>query len=106
MLLTNLVNVIRRETDGIIKCKTGEYDSNRSLRHHYKTNKNETVGALNSYLPDLIDAETSSERMHIIKHIFRFIIQNKVINKKGIGESNPRNIPRNVKNHMNVKTTH
>ena len=106
MLLTNLVNVIRRETDGIIKCKTGEYDSNRSLKHHYKTNKNETVGALNRYLPDLIDAETSSERMHIIKHIFRFIIQNKVINKKGIGESNPRNIPRNVKNHMNVKTTH
>lgn len=106
MLLTNLVNVIRSETDGIIKCKTGEYDSNRSLKHHYKTNKNETAGALNRYLPDLIDAETSSERMHIIKHIFRFIIQNKVINKKGIGESNPRNIPRNVKNHMNVKTTH
>ncbi len=106
MLITNLVNVVRRETDGIIKCATGEYDDCRTSRFRYKTNKNETVGALSRYFPDYMDAETESEKQSIIKHIFKFLIVHKVIDKKGAGESFPRKEPRKVKHHMNVKTTH
>ena len=106
MLITNLVNVIRRETDGIIKCNTGEYDGCRTSRFHYKTNKNETVGALSRHFQDYMDAESESEKQSIIKHIFKFLIVHKVIDKKGCGESFPRNVPRKVKHHMNVKTTH
>ena len=106
ILVTNLVNVITRETDGIIKCNTGEYDASRTSRFHYKTNKNETVGVLSRYFPDYMDADTESEKQGIIKHIFKFLIIHKVIDKKGTGESSPRNEPRKARHHMNVKTTH
>ena len=66
MLITNLVNVVRRETYGIIKCANGEYDDCNTSRFRYKTNKNETVGTLSRYFPDYMDAETESEKQSII----------------------------------------
>lgn len=103
MLLTNLANVIKRETDGIIKYSHPE---SAGLKHSYKTNMNELMGALSRHLPNYIDAETPSERQSIIRHIFNFLVHKPVVDKKDIGESAPRTEPRHVKHHYNCKFTH
>lgn len=103
MLLTNLANVIKQETDGIIK---HEHSTKPWLKHEYKTNMNELAGGLSRHLPDLLDADTPYEKHCIIKNIFNFMIHHPVIDKKGTGESNPRKLARNVDWHYNVKLTH
>ena len=67
---------------------------------------NELVGALSRNLPDYMDADSTRERFDVIKHIFKFLLSHKVVDRKGSGESNPRTQPRNVKNHYNVRYTH
>ena len=105
MVLTNLANVIKTETDGIIKYESGEYDE-ENVKHKYKTNMNELVGALSRHFPDYMDADTNTEKFELLKHIFAFVIRNRVCDKKGCGESNPRQEPRKAKWHYNVKYTH
>ena len=104
MLLANIANAIKLETDGIIRHETQQ--SGKSLKHKYKTNMNELVGALSRNLPDYMDADSTRERFDVIKHIFKFLLSHKVVDRKGSGESNPRTQPRNVKNHYNVRYTH
>jgi len=103
MLLTNLANVIKRETDGIIKDK---HAHNKESKLDYKTNMNELAGALSRHFPEYMDVDTTTQKLEIIKHIFTFAINNPVRDKKGCGESNPRQEPRNAKWHYNVKYTH
>lgn len=67
---------------------------------------NELIGELSRHLPEYMDADTSAEKHAIIKHIFDFLVRNPVIDKKGSGESHPRQEPRHVKNHYNVRYTH
>ena len=104
MLLANIANAIKLETDGIIRHETRQ--SGKSLKHKYKTNMNELVGALSRNLPDYMDTDSTRERFDVIKHIFKFLLSHKVVDRKGSGESNPRTQPRNVKNHYNVRYTH
>lgn len=103
MLLANLAGAIKQQTDGIIKHNS---DATPNLKHKYKTNMNEVIGILSRYFPDYMDACSNSEKRGILHHIFGFLIRHKVRDKKGIGESNPRNEPRAVKHHINVKYTH
>ena len=104
MLLTNIANVVKIETDAIIEHETKHTGSPK--KHNYKTNMNELVGALSRHLPAYMDAETMHERLDVIKHIMRFLVCHRVVDKKGGGESNPRLEPRKVKNHYNVRYTH
>ena len=104
LLLTNIANVIKLETDGIIQQEIELSD--KDLKHNYKTNMNELAGALSRYLPEYMDADSPKERFAVIKHIFDFLIKHRVVDRKGSGESNPRNVPRNVKNHYNIRYTH
>ena len=103
MLLTNLANVVGREANGLIQY---DHPKEKGLKHSYKANMNELVGALSRHLPEYMDAETHTEKFCIIRHIIGFLIRRPVVDKKGTGESNPRQKPRNVKNHYNVKRTH
>ena len=103
MLLTNLANVIGRETNGLIQYN---HPKDSGLKHSYKTNMNELMGALSRHLPEYMDAETHAEKYSIIRHIIGFLIRRPVVDKKGTGESHPRKKARNVKNHYNVKRTH
>ena len=104
MLLANIANVVKLETDGIIRHEAQQSD--KSLKHKYKTNMNELIGVLSRNLPDYMDADSTRERFDVIKHIFKFLLSHKVVDRKGSGESNPRTQPRNVKNHYNVRYTH
>lgn len=104
MLLTNLANVVKTETDPIINHEKEQ--NGKAKNHKYKTNMNELIGALSRHLPYYLDAETTQDGLKIIKHIFEFLIKNPVVDKKGCGESNPRKEPRKVKNHYNVRNTH
>lgn len=70
------------------------------------TNMNELVGCLGRRLPEYMDSETLSKKFAVIRDIFSFAISHRVQDKKGCGESNPRNIPRKVKQHYNNKATH
>lgn len=103
MLLTNLANVIKGEADGLIKYS---HHNGEELRHSYKTNMNELMGALSRHLPEYMDADTSPEKQAIIRHVINFLIHKPVVDKKGTCESNPRKEARHVKNHYNVKNTH
>ena len=103
MLLTNLANVIKGEADGLIKYSHPE---EARLKHSYKTNMNELMGALSRHFPEYMDADTPSEKQAIIGHIINFLFHKPVVDKKGSGESHPRNEARHVKNHYNVKYTH
>lgn len=105
MLLTNISNVIKRETDGIIKYQTQE-ETEGSLLYSYKTNMNELAGCLSRDLPYIMDAESRSERMDIIKHMFELLIRTRVRDIKGSGISNPRCTPRNAKWYHNQKFNH
>ena len=103
MLLTNLANVIKGEADGLIKYNHPE---EAGLKHSYKANMNELMGALSRHFPEYMDADTSGEKQAIIRHILNFLLHKPVVDKKGSGESHPRNEARHVKNHYNVRTTH
>ena len=103
MLLTNLANIIKREADGIIKYN---HPKNAGRKHSYKTNMNELIGELSRHFPEYMDADTSAEKHAVIKHIFDFLARHPVIDKKGSGEAHPRQEPRHVKNHYNVRYTH
>lgn len=103
MLLTNLANVIKGEADGLIKYG---HPKEAGLKHSYKTNMNELMGALSRHLPEYMDADTSDEKQAIIRHVINFLFHKPVVDKKGSGESYPRNEPRHVKNHYNVRFTH
>ena len=103
MLLTNLANVIKREADGVIKYSHPE---GAGLKHSYKANMNELAGELSRHLPEYMDADKTAEKQAIIRHIFDFLVHKPVVDKKGSGESHPRQEARKVKNHYNVRYTH
>ena len=102
ILLANLTLAIKRETDGIIDHTINQ----KNNKHRYMTNMNELVGCLSRHLPEYMDSETLTEKFTVIRDIFRFAISHRVRDKKGCGESNPRDIPRKVKHHYNNKATH
>ena len=102
ILLANLTLAIKRETDGIIDHTINQ----KNNKHRYMTNMNELVGCLSRHLPEYMDSETLTEKFTVIRGIFRFAISHRVRDKKGCGESNPRDIPRKVKHHYNNKATH
>lgn len=102
MLLANLALAIKKETDGIIEDTINQ----KGNKNRYMTNMNELVGHLSRHLPEYMDADTLTEKFSIIRDIFSFAISHRVQDKKGSGESNPRNIPRKVKHHYNNKATH
>lgn len=102
ILLANLTLAIKRETDGIIDHTINQ----KNNKHRYMTNMNELVGCLSRHLPEYMDSETLTEKFTVIQGIFRFAISHRVRDKKGCGESNPRDIPRKVKHHYNNKATH
>lgn len=108
MLLANLAHVIKKETDGII-----QYEQplrKEVLKHSYQTNMNELVGGISRrfglYMDAYLEDASPFEKAQIIEDLCRFAIHHRVINKKGTGESSPRDKPRNVKWHANVKLTH
>lgn len=102
LILANLSFAIKRETDGIIKYESMQ----KKNKHEYQTNMNELIGHLSRYFDRYIDADTLSEKRAVIKEIITFAVSHKVIDKKANGESYPRNEPRKVKHHYNVKNTH
>lgn len=108
MLLANLTRVIKKETDGIIKFDQDK--SSYSNKHKYQINSNELIGAVSKRFPLYMDAymedSPQREKHAIIRDIFDFAIHHRVIDKKGTGESAPRQEPRKVKWHYNVKLTH
>lgn len=102
MVLTNLAQAIKRETDGIIDTSV----NTRSNTHKYQTNMNELTGYLSRHISEYMDAETMSEKFAVIHAVFQFAISHRVWDKKGCGESAPRSDPRKVKHHYNSKRTH
>lgn len=102
ILLANLTHTIKKETDGIIDRTINR----KNNKHLYMTNMNELVGCLSRRLPEYMDSETPTEKLTVIRDIFSFAISHRVRDKKGWGESNPRNIPRKVQHHYNNKATH
>ena len=103
MLITNLANAIKRSTDGIIRYN---HPDGAGLKHAYKSNMNELIGVLSRDFPEYMDADTVSEKRSIIKHIFDFVVSHPVVDKKGSGESNPREQSRSTKYCYNFKFTH
>lgn len=102
MLLTNLSQAIKRETDGTIDILI----NSGSNKHKYQTNMNELTGYLSRHISEYMDAETLSEKFAVIRAIFDFAISHRVWDKKGCNESAPRKEPRKVKHHYNNKQTH
>lgn len=102
ILLANLTLAIKKETDGIIDSTINQ----KNNKHRYMTNMNELVGCLSRRLPEYMESDTLTEKFAVIQDIFTFAISHRVRDKKGCGESNPRNIPRKVKHHYNNKATH
>ena len=108
ILLANLTTIIGNEADGIIdyEVNTGEN------KHNYKSNTNEGVGTVCEHIDEYIevyynsDEDTSSKEYEVVRYILGKFINKRVVDKKGLGESNPRRIPRAVKNHYNRRTTH
>ena len=102
MLLANLTQAIKRETDGIIDISINSGNN----KHNYQTNMNELTGYLSRHFSEYMDAETISEKHEILRAVFAFAISHRVWNKKGCEESAPRKEPRKVKHHYNNKMTH
>lgn len=102
MLLANIAQAIKSETDGIIDA---EYNHGGN-KHSYQTNINELMGYLSRHMDEYMDAETRSEKIQIIRAVYDFAIHHRVIDKKGSGETHPRQEPRKVKHHYNNKRTH
>lgn len=103
MLVANLMAIVEKEATGIIK---GGEATKPPMKHSYKSNTNEIVGCISRHLPEYLDSDTHYEDLAIVRHIIMFAIQNRVVDKKGSGESYPRNKPRAVKNHYNRRLTH
>ena len=103
MLMANIAAIAQKEADGILK---GGEPPVQTTKHRYKINLNEMIGCICDYFPDCLDVDSPEEQYGIIHFILRFSMNNKIVDKKGIGESNPRDIPRAVKWHYNVKLTH
>lgn len=103
MLLANLTQAIKHETDGIIETTINSNDN----KHKYQTNMNELTGYLSRHFSEYMDAETVSKKHEILRAIFAFAISHRVWNKKGVVEEyTPRKKPRQVKHHYNNKMTH
>ena len=110
MLMANLSLAIKKETDGILKYAQTEASPNMN-KHLYQTNINELIGSISRrfsiYMDAYLENDTDSPALHtVIRDIFIFALRHRVIDKKGLGESNPRREPRKVKNHYNRKRTH
>lgn len=110
MLMANLSLAIKKETDGILKYAQTEASPNIN-KHLYQTNINELIGSISRrfsiYMDAYLENDTDSPALHtVIRDIFIFALRHRVIDKKGLGESNPRREPRKVKNHYNRKRTH
>lgn len=102
MLLANLLQAIKRETDGLIDISI----NSESNKHKYQTNMNELAGYLSRHISEYMDAETLPEKFAVIHAVFDFAISHRVWDKKGCDESVPRKEPRKVKHHYNNKQTH
>ena len=102
MLLANIAQAIKSETDGIIDAE----HNHGGNKHSYQTNINELMGYLSRHIDEYMDAETRSEKAQIIRAVYDFAIHHRVIDKKGSGETQPRQGPRKVKHHYNNKRTH
>ena len=102
MLMANIAGIARKEADGRIK---GDPDT-PITKHNYKANMNELIGCISRHFPDYLDADSTEEQYSIIRYILDFAMKHKVVDKKGIGESNPRPIPRAAKYCYNKKKTH
>ena len=103
MLLFNLASIVQQEADGIIRGGDPEITTNK---HKYKINLNELIGCISRHMPEYLDSDSESEKHDIIRYILAFAMRNKVVNRKGSGDSNPRGTPRSVKHHYNRKQTH
>lgn len=103
MLLANLAQAIKRETDGIIDVSINDSQNNK---HDYQTNMNELTGYLSRHISEYMDADTMAEKFAVIHAVFDFAISHRVWDKKGCEESAPRTTPRKTKYHYNNKTTH
>lgn len=103
MLMANITSAIEREATGIIK---GDEATKPPMKHTYKADTNEIVGCVSRHLPEYLDSETHYEALAIVRHILMFAVHNKVVDKKGSGESNPREEPRAVKYSYNRRLTH
>jgi len=64
------------------------------------------MGYLSRHIDEYMDAETRSKKIQIIRAVYDFAIHHRVIDKKGSGETHPRQEPRKVKHHYNNKRTH
>ena len=102
MLLANLTQAIKRETDGIIDVSI----NSKNNKHNYQTNMNELTGCLSRHISEYMDADTMEEKFTVIHAVFDFAISHRVWNKKGCEESAPRTNPRKAKHHYNNKMTH
>ena len=76
----------------------------------YKKSKyqcdNTLVGCISRHFQEYMEADTGAEKRAVIKYIIDFAISTRVCDKKGSGESHPRENPRQVKHHYNNKATH
>ena len=104
VLFDNIVHIIKRDTDEIIKQEQDK--SPKVNKHQYQTNMNELVGCLSRYICGYLETHDDDKKMSIIKYIYNFATKNRVVDKKGTGESNPRKEPRKTKYYYNVKYTH
>ena len=102
MLLANVAQAVKAETDGVIDA---QYNC-RNNKHKYQTNANELMGYLSRHIDEYMDAETHFEKLQFIRSIYDFAISHRVVDKKGRGETHPRQEPRKVKHHYNNKRTH
>ena len=103
MLIANIAAIAQKEADGILK---GGGPSVLPTKHRYKINMNEMIGCICDHFPDVLDVDSPQEQYGIIRYILKFSMRKRVVDKKGLGESNPRTAPRAVKWHYNVKLTH
>ena len=90
MVLANLVMLVKKEADGIID----ETVNKKQNKHAYQANMNELVGCISRHFPEYMEADTLDEKRAIIHYIIESAISNRVRDKKGCGESNPRKKPR------------
>lgn len=102
VLLANLSLAVKKETDGIIDA---EYN-HKGSKHRYQTNMNELSGCICRRIGDYLDASTIHAKLSVIRDIFDFAVHHRVVDKKGTGESYPRQAPRKCKHHYNNKKTH
>ncbi len=89
MLIINIAGIARKEADGRIK---GD-PSKPITKHNYKANMNELIGCISRHFPDCLDADSVDQQYAILRYILEFAIRHKVVDKRGLGESNPALFP-------------